>query len=414
MIKSLELKNFQSHKLTVLEFHPGINSIIGASNSGKTAVLRAIYWLARNRPSGQAFIAFDNRDKNGDAKDITSIALQIDDTRLVRFRRKGVNGYELWTPESDESGAPALTFEAVGTDVPEEIARALNFSDVNIQRQMDAPFLFSDSPADVARFFNAIIRLDLIDRVLSTAEGNRIRNNQEQKALSADIKATEQKIKDYVWLEAADRLITKAENVETRLDQRQNDINKLSSDLSSYSDMIQTASSAESAAGAEALVTAALTLNADLEKNKKSALGLHDSVLDYDGSRSEIRTAKTIIRAEDLVARADALRQSIENKKNGVRSLRESIDDYEKIWLTVPTAIPGPTVLALMLDAQNVSDQTTEADESINRMKVTLKDWDGLNVDIEREAQNISQLQSQMPDVCPLCEGTGRLKKESA
>jgi chromosome segregation ATPase len=412
MIKSLELKHFQSHKLTHLDFHSGVNSIIGASNSGKTAVLRAIYWLARNRPSGQAFIAFDNRDKNGDAKNVTSLALQVDDAKLVRFRQKGTNGYELWTRESMDSGAPALTFEAVGTDVPEEIARALNFSGVNIQRQMDAPFLFSDNPADVARFFNAIIRLDLIDRVLSTAEGNRIRNNQEQKALSSEIKVTEQKIKDYEWLDAADRLITKAENVETRLNQRRNDVNKLSSELSSHSDMIQTVAGAGRAAGAETIVTAALALSADLEKNKKTSSGLHDSLLDYDESRSEIRTVKVAIRAEDMVGRADTLRQSIENKKNGVRSLRESIDDYEKIWLTVPTTIPGPTVLALMLNAQNVSDQITEVDELINKMKVTLRDWDALDTNIKRETEEIERIEAQMPDVCPLCDGTGRLKKE--
>ena len=65
MISGLLLKNFQSHKKTILHFHPGVNAIIGKSNSGKTAILRALYWIIYNRPSGISFVSFWNRDKKG-------------------------------------------------------------------------------------------------------------------------------------------------------------------------------------------------------------------------------------------------------------------------------------------------------------------------------------------------------------
>jgi len=45
MINSLTIQNFQSHKNTTLEFDNGINIIIGQSDSGKTAIIRALNWV---------------------------------------------------------------------------------------------------------------------------------------------------------------------------------------------------------------------------------------------------------------------------------------------------------------------------------------------------------------------------------
>ena len=52
MIHSIKIQNIQSHKDTQLEFNPGINAIVGSSNNGKSAILRALYWVVYNRPLG--------------------------------------------------------------------------------------------------------------------------------------------------------------------------------------------------------------------------------------------------------------------------------------------------------------------------------------------------------------------------
>lgn len=52
MIKSIELKNIQSHENTRLDFDKGINVIVGSSNNGKSAILRGLYWARYNRPLG--------------------------------------------------------------------------------------------------------------------------------------------------------------------------------------------------------------------------------------------------------------------------------------------------------------------------------------------------------------------------
>ena len=55
-IKKVNLVNFQSHKDTTIEFDKGLNIIVGASDSGKTSILRGIKWALYNDPSGDYFI----------------------------------------------------------------------------------------------------------------------------------------------------------------------------------------------------------------------------------------------------------------------------------------------------------------------------------------------------------------------
>ena len=52
MIQSLHIKNLQSHKDSHLDFCEGVNVIVGPSDSGKSAILRALRWIVKNRPQG--------------------------------------------------------------------------------------------------------------------------------------------------------------------------------------------------------------------------------------------------------------------------------------------------------------------------------------------------------------------------
>ncbi len=56
MINSLSLKNFKSWKDTLLEFHKGVNAIVGTTDAGKSNVIRAIRWVVFNRPSAESRI----------------------------------------------------------------------------------------------------------------------------------------------------------------------------------------------------------------------------------------------------------------------------------------------------------------------------------------------------------------------
>src|SRR6185312_5624229 len=55
-IRNLRIENFQSHEVTEMAFDDGLNVIVGASDQGKSAVIRALRWLLFNEPRGSDFM----------------------------------------------------------------------------------------------------------------------------------------------------------------------------------------------------------------------------------------------------------------------------------------------------------------------------------------------------------------------
>jgi len=151
MIKTLELHNFQSHKHSALEFNPGVNVIIGPTDSGKTAIIRALRWLVWNRPQGDSM-----RSTWGGG---TSVEVRIDDTSVYRLKDK-----------TDQYRLGKMEFTAFGAAIPEEIEQTLNLNEINLQQQLDSPFLLTSSPGDVAKHFNKVAHLDQIDAGLKNVQ----------------------------------------------------------------------------------------------------------------------------------------------------------------------------------------------------------------------------------------------------
>lgn len=150
MIKSLDIVNFQSHLETHIDFADGVNLIVGKSDCGKSAILRALNWVVSNRPLGDGFL----RD---DATDSTLVHLATDSGFVERCKGDKENFYSL----------NGNIFEAFGTSVPAEITDFLNFSDVNIQGQLSPYFLILDSSGQIALYLREVCKLDKLDSLYS-------------------------------------------------------------------------------------------------------------------------------------------------------------------------------------------------------------------------------------------------------
>lgn len=195
MLNNLLIKNFQSHENTVLKFHEGVNVIVGETDSGKSAIVRALRLLINNRPSGDEFVSTGKKD--------CLIKAKVDDS-IVRRKKGQENIYQIGKKK----------YKAFGQSVPEEVSELLNISDVNMQNQLDSPFLLSESSAEVARYFNKIVKLDVIDRSLKNIS-QRIRSDR-HKLSDEKLKKSElsKSIKEYDWVVDASDKIRKLEITE--------------------------------------------------------------------------------------------------------------------------------------------------------------------------------------------------------
>ena len=160
MIEQITLKNFQAHAHTEIDFHPGINVIVGTSDSGKTSILRALRWAHSNRPTGNGIVNNGIRKKNGDPSKDVITSIKFSNGVLTRVKGPDRNGYDVG---GEELGA-------IGTDVPTQATELFNATDLNFSNQHDKPFLIGETPGEVGRFLNKLIKIDRIDAVLSKAE----------------------------------------------------------------------------------------------------------------------------------------------------------------------------------------------------------------------------------------------------
>jgi len=153
--KALTVKNFQRHQALSVTFSPTITSIQGATDSGKSSLLRALRWICLNDFGGSDFV----REGAAEAQATLRFRHRKEDHELVRVKGNRVNTYTLDDVE----------FKAFATNVPDEVAGCLRLNEINFQGQHDAPFWFQETAGEVSRRLNAVVDLSVIDNVLSGA-----------------------------------------------------------------------------------------------------------------------------------------------------------------------------------------------------------------------------------------------------
>jgi exonuclease SbcC len=169
-LESITLHNFQAHKDLTIAFSPTITTIKGATDKGKSAVLRALRWVCLNDTAGTDFI------REGEKRAL--VKLKLDDGLLIReiTRAKSKDGsVNVYDFDGKE-------FKAFGQGVPPDIARSLALNEINFQGQHDSPFWFAETAGEVSRKLNSVIDLAIIDTALANI-GSEVRRAAERKSL---------------------------------------------------------------------------------------------------------------------------------------------------------------------------------------------------------------------------------------
>jgi len=189
VFEEIWFKGFQSHVDSTIRLSPGLTVITGPSDSGKTAVIRAIRWLFLGEPEGDSFV---NR-----AVGHTEVGVRRSDGAVVIKRRKGAKtSYTLEMP-----GESTMVFEKA--DVPEEVIQAFGivetkFGDfetvLNFAYQLDSPFLISKPGSAGAKVLGKLSGTEVVDLAIkAVAKDNyaanqaKLRATEEIKKITADL-----------------------------------------------------------------------------------------------------------------------------------------------------------------------------------------------------------------------------------
>jgi len=158
-ILKINIKNFQSHKDSVISFD-NFTVINGPTDNGKSAIIRAIKWCLYNSPDGTNFIRHGEN-----TADVT--VYFSDGTSVKRVKGKKENYYILAHPDGKE-----LQLENFDRGPVSEVVNFHKMYEVdlfgkrqalNICDQLSAPFFLSNSPIERAQMVGQIGNTEVID-----------------------------------------------------------------------------------------------------------------------------------------------------------------------------------------------------------------------------------------------------------
>lgn len=170
-IASLQLSRFMSWPKADLELSPGLNVIVGPSDSGKTNLYRSLRAIVENAPADRV-VSIGNSEG--------SAGVIFDDGREVVLTKgtgkAGENSYSV----TDPSGV--RRFDKVGADCPAEVSNVLRLgpvdlsgieTDIHFSSQRGPAFGVDAKPADLAKIIGSVCGLDVVYVALANAEKNR-------------------------------------------------------------------------------------------------------------------------------------------------------------------------------------------------------------------------------------------------
>jgi len=379
MVRKIEIKNIQSHKDSELSLCNGINVIVGSSNNGKSAILRALNWAIKNRPLGtDILLSHWATDEKGIQKEEMYVKVTDDvGNTLIRRRTKQDNQYIVNGKE----------LNVVKTDVPDEVNRFFRLSDTNIQYQQDSPFLLSLSSGEVARYFNKTVKLDMIDKILAEAEARKRKIRSEKEILENDIKVLEEKLNDFSWTDGVDILISKYK----RVHERNNLIVSLCNTIEQDIDL----------------------LKKQKIFNMKDQLAFVDKILymvkkteGYENEITEIKNTINKFNNQKIypMDKQKELLASIEEAKNELSYNKESIN----FTLSGLSKIRNSKTYDFTMQ-KNIVDEITELVKG-SRLKYDaetlqedLEEIIVCNKDIQDCNSEVDELWQEMPEICPVC-----------
>ena len=165
-IKSIALKNFMSHKDSIIEFDSGFNAILGSNNAGKSSILTALNWVLYDTPKGIDFLRTGSKT--------CEVKVTFSNGTYIRKTKNKNNGayYVFDNTSSDEK-----VFKGYGNNLPMDIVNVHQMPKVSLYKdkeislnygsQLEGIFLVNASSSEKAEALGKLTGADIIDNAIS-------------------------------------------------------------------------------------------------------------------------------------------------------------------------------------------------------------------------------------------------------
>lgn len=233
IITSVEINNFQSHKNTTMKFTDGLNVIVGESNSGKTAILRAIKWVLDNEPRGSDFITTGEDD--------CSVTVNFDDgTYITRKRTRSNSGEYVVHGKTDQPDGSVTYWSSVyqgfGNGLPVEVINTHQMPNVNLTKdlsthlnmmcQLDGPFLVTESPQNKAAIIGRLTGTQIIDLAIKDTNKDILSNSKKIKFLKEQKEKKESELTEFQDIPYMEQFVDLTKQIIFKIDKEYADIER--------------------------------------------------------------------------------------------------------------------------------------------------------------------------------------------
>lgn len=396
MVQNLKIQNFQSHENTEISFDKGVNVIVGSSDSGKSAIIRALRWATTCNPRGDAIRSFWGGD--------TKVSITTHEGHVIeRIRTNGINRYILRKNNEEE-----LIFDAFGNNVPKEIEEILNIEEaINFQHQIDPPFLISETAGSTASHFNRMANLEKIDlglrntKSMQNAVNSRIDLKiDERTKLREELKGFKylnQAEKDLISLEEIKDIVgVKIEDKET-LEELTTELNELNISLTEIQTFLK------SEIGVAFLIQKAKKLDV----LNAQFLKLQDLIGVIVNIKGRVQENVKILDAEDLLRAQIDFQKSLELKsiqRNKLSLLWYDLNSIENELFHLQGIDIVLSEISTLMEKNNAF---FAKEKKISLLGSIMKDInlckEGLDLEQDILRKNEAKLKNYLPNICPLC-----------
>ena len=250
MIKKLFIKNFQKHKRLEITLSPQVTTIIGRTDSGKSAIVRALGMLLFNEARGKSFVT------HGEAN--ASVGIQLEDgTKLT------------------------------------------------IQNQHDPIFWLSDSAGQVAKKLNKIVDLRIIDVTMSILRGLVKDAGVRVQVFDEELESSKQTVESYQPVAKLEQSLLEIENLLKGVETASAEL----SELGNCIELLKSIKPIKMPTEPQIDIEQMKALKAELSEMKKLATAWDSNVLQIEQLKQQLLIAVTALSDYDI---CDACGQVIE------------------------------------------------------------------------------------------------------